>query len=172
MGLDHDIESLGGVQLFEGFSQSQLRLLAFGSSRKFMRPNEVIFRQNDLSEGGFVILSGQVDLVVYKGKREMLLASYMKNSLVGEIALISDNRRVATAVSRTDANLMLIPRDLFRRMLSEYPELAILLHQRIGNSVKKILEQMEQVQIKLGSIPNLSQAPASVLTGSRPDKTD
>ena len=172
MSLDYDIESLSSVRLFEGFPEEQLRLLAFGSSHIVMHPDEVIFRQNDLSEGGYVVISGQVDLVLYKGKREIPLASYMKNSLVGEIALISDNRRVATAISRTDTNLMHIPRDLFHRMLGEYPELAILLHQRIGNSVKAILKQMEQVQIKLDSIPNLAETLPSVLTGSHSDTTD
>ena len=172
MGLDTDLEALCSVQLFEGFPKEQLRLLAFGATRKFVRPDEIIFRQNDLSEGGYVVVSGQVDLVVYKDKLEIPLASYMKDSLVGEIALISTNRRVATAISRADTELIHIPRELFHRMLMEYPELAVLLYQRIGTSIKKILTQLEQVQIKLDNIPNLSALRPSVLTGSGPDKAD
>lgn len=155
MHLEEAIEHLCKVQLFQGFPEDQLRLLAFGSEQLSLRPGDIVFRQNDLSDGGYVILSGQVDLVIHKDGEEIPVAKFMSHALVGEVALISVNRRVTTAIARTPAQLMHIPRAVFRRMLDEYPELAILLHQRIGESVKEMVFKLQRIQDKLEKIPNL-----------------
>lgn len=156
MTLSEDIDRLSRVQLFDGFPAEQLRLLAFGSRRLFFRAGEILFDADSLSDGGFVIFTGQVDLIVQKGKREAVLASYLENSLVGEMALITANRRFATAVARTNCEALHIPRELFTRMLSEYPDLAGRLHQRIAASVNHLLGEMAQVQGRMHSIPDLT----------------
>lgn len=156
MGLDQDIESLIRVKLFEGFPTEQLRLLAFGAKHQFKRSDETIFVQNEISKGGYIILNGQIDLFVHKGEREIPISSFVESGIIGEMALISANRCVATAISRTDSELLFISRDLFQRMLEEYPELAIMLHERIGNSVKALILEMETVQRKMLNIGKLS----------------
>lgn len=156
MTLAQDIELLARVSLFEGFPDEQLRLLAFGSKRIFLRGGEVVFREGALSDGGYVVVSGQVDILVERNGRELIMASQLENSLIGEMALITTNRRVATALARTNAELIFIPRDLFKRMLGEYPQLAEKLHERISRSVRAMLKQMEAVQTRLSGIPDLS----------------
>ena len=155
MTLTQDIELLSRVSLFEGFPDEQLRLLAFGSKRLFLRGGEELFREGTLSDGGYVVVTGQVDILVQRNGRELVMASQLENSLIGEMALIAPNRRIATALARTNAELIFIPRDLFKRMLSEYPHLAEQLHERISRSVRSMLKQMETVQTRLSEIPNL-----------------
>ena len=72
MALSDDIELLGGITLFEGFPAEQLRLLAFGSRRLFLRGGEVLFQEGDASDGGYVIVKGQLDLTVMAGNREKI----------------------------------------------------------------------------------------------------
>lgn len=158
MTLNDDIHRLSSIALFEGFSVEQLRLLAFGSKRLFLRDGEELFRENQSSDGGYLVVSGQVDVVSYAHGREMVLSSQLENSLIGELALITPNKRIATALARTNCELLHIPRELFKRMLSEYPELAILIHSRIEKSVTEMLEQIAKVNERLSSIPNLSNS--------------
>jgi CRP-like cAMP-binding protein len=159
MTLADDIQLLSRVPLFDGFPEEQLRLLAFGSKRMFMRPGEALYQQDAVSDGGYVVVTGQVDLVVHAGQREIVLASYLANSLIGELALITANRRIATAVVRGNCELVFIPRQLFRRMLEEYPELAEKLQSRIMHSVQRMLSEMAEVQEKMAGIPDLSAMP-------------
>ena len=157
MTLSEDISRLGAIPLFDGFSAEQLRLLAFGSKRIIFRTGEVLFEQNALSDGAYALLSGQVDLVIDADGHANTAASLFDGSLIGETALIAANRRIATAIARTNVEAIYIPRDLFRRMLSEYPELALLLHERISSSVRNLLSDMGNVQARLAQIPGLSR---------------
>lgn len=154
MSLDEDIEIFMHVELFQGFSGEQLRLLAFGAERKIYHDGETVFLQGDLSNGGYVLISGQVDLSI--NGQEQAIESLGKNALIGELALISSNRRSANAKAKGEANLIFISRELFRRMLSEYPELAGLLRARIQKNVQSMLLKMTDVQEKLNKIQNLS----------------
>jgi len=157
MTLADDIDLLSRVSLFEGFPSEQLRMLAFGSKLIFFRGGEVLYQQDDVSDGGYVIINGQVDLVLSNGAREVVLASYLRNSLIGEMALITRNSRVATAVARNNVEALFIPRELFNRMLAEYPDLAVELHRRISRTINFLLEDIAGVQDKLEMIPDLSE---------------
>lgn len=156
MTLSDDINRLSSVSLFSEFPQEQLRLLAFGSRRLFLRGGEELFREGQMSDGGYLLVSGQIDIVIERNGREHILSSQLENSLIGEMALITPNRRAATALARLNSELIHIPRELFKRMLSEYPELAGMMHEQISNSVQVMLRQMGTVHQKLAKIPNLS----------------
>jgi CRP-like cAMP-binding protein len=156
MTLSDDIDLLSRVSLFEGFPLEQLRMLAFGSKRQFFRGGEELYHQGDPSDGGYVVVSGQIDMVMQKKSREMILASYLRSSLIGEMALITRNSRVATAIARNNVEVLHIPRELFNRMLSEYPELAVDLHRKISRSVGFMLEDMGKVQKRMETIPDLA----------------
>ena len=156
MTLNDDINRLSSVRLFAGFPQEQLRLLAFGSKRLFLRGGEMLYREGQVSDGGYVVISGQIDVVVERNGREHVLSSQLENSLIGEMALVIPNRRVAAAVARTNCELLHIPRELFKRMLSEYPELAGMMYQQINRSVQVLLQQMAGVHAKLQDIPDLA----------------
>ena len=47
------------------------------------------------------------------------------------MALMADTRRPSSAVTATDCDFIRISRPLFRRMLQEYPDIAVVMHQRI-----------------------------------------
>lgn len=154
MSLDEDINLFSRVELFQNFNGEQLRLLAFGAERITFRDGDTVFHQGDLSNGGYVVVSGQIELKL--NDVEQIIDSLGINSLIGELALISSNRRSASAVVKGETELIFISRDLFRRMLGEYPELAGLLQQRIQRNVQSMLYKMTEIQTKMNKIENLS----------------
>ncbi|MCB1387519.1 MAG: cyclic nucleotide-binding domain-containing protein [Nitratireductor sp.] len=156
MTLADDIALFSAITLFEDFPPEQLRMLAFGSRRQFLRGGEVLFLAGDPSDGGYVVVTGQIDLSVRAGETEKLLASQLAGSLIGEAALVTANRRASDAVARTNAELIFVPRDLFRRMLQEYPELAATLHARLAATVRGMMRQMSGVSETMRAIPNLT----------------
>ncbi len=156
MSLDDDINRFFSVALFADFPEEQLRLLAFGSKRIFLRKGEFLYHEGAMSDGGYIVVSGQVDLLVMREGREIILASQLENSVIGEMAMITANKRVADALARTDCELLHVPRDVFKRMLGEYPELALLMHGRIFAQVQQLLSRMGQVEQRLHTIPPLT----------------
>lgn len=162
MGFEQDIALLSRVALFRDFSVEQLRLLAFGTERQWLNAGSELFSRGDLSDGGYVVARGQIDIVALRHNREIVLDSCLEGSLIGEMALVALNRRIATAVARVNSEVMFIPRPLFHRMLREYPEMAVKLHQRISQSVERIMHQLGRIGGRMEEIAALEE-----LTGGR-----
>ncbi|MEC9344382.1 MAG: cyclic nucleotide-binding domain-containing protein [Pseudomonadota bacterium] len=160
MSLDQDISLLSRVGLFQGFSPDQLRLIAFGADREQLREGAVLFQEGEMAEGGYVVASGQVDLIVHRGRRQIVIDKAEEGGLVGEVALIAANRRSTDAVARADSELLYISRSLFHRMLREYPETAAFLHGRIAQSVRRLMSQMSEVHDRLADLSSLSDLTA------------
>ena len=155
MRLESDIELLMRVDLFQGFQPEQLRLVAFGAERERVHKDDVLYRDGEEADGGYVVVRGQIDLMVYRGRREIILDTCLEASLLGELALVTANRRISNAVASVESEVLHIPRRLFHRMLNEYPETAALMYRRLSQSVSRTMEQVARVHGKLAEIPRL-----------------
>jgi CRP-like cAMP-binding protein len=153
MALQHDLELLKRVPLLEGFPDEQLRLIAFGSERELIRAGRELYRLGDESHGGYVVAGGQIDLVVYRGNREIVVDSRHEAMLVGELGLITTSIRATSAVSRTNSEVLFVPRALFQRMLNSFPESAAILHARISATVHTMLEQLQSLHAEIEKAP-------------------
>ncbi len=59
MALDAEILQLQSNPLFALFDAEALRLLAFSSDTRVLRVNDVLFREDDVSDGGYFIVSAR-----------------------------------------------------------------------------------------------------------------
>jgi CRP-like cAMP-binding protein len=168
MSLDQDIALLSRVGLFQGFTPEQLRLIAFGAEREKLHAGQMLYRERETANGGYVVAYGHIDLLLSKGRREIALESVTEGGLVGEMALITANRRSTDAIARTDSEVLYIPRALFHRLLREYPETAAFLHGRIAQAVRRLMKQIEEINGKLGIISPLMK-PQGLENSSRAD---
>jgi len=147
MSLDSDITLLSRVRLFEGFKPDHLRLLAFGAEARTLGAGTRVYRQDSLSDGGYVIVHGNVDLI--SGLNDSIISSHGPGGLIGEMALITETLHAASAIATEHTEVLKITRPLFRRMLNEYPELADLLQDRISQSVLEFTGQLDRIRAKL-----------------------
>ncbi len=71
-------------------------------------------------------------------------------AVLGEMALISDTRRLTSAEALTDADVLRINRSMFRRILEEYPETAETLREQIVEDLQALIRRIEEVGERLG----------------------
>jgi CRP-like cAMP-binding protein len=135
MSLESDIAVLREVPLFADLTDDQLRLLAFGADHRRLRQGEVVFRIDARADAGFVVAAGEVLLQRGPAGQERTMGRYGRGALIGELALITETRRPASAIAATDCDLIHITRLLFRRMLEEYPEIAFALHEKLADQL-------------------------------------
>ncbi len=148
MALNDDIALLRQVPLFARMEVDALRLIAFSAETRVFRVGDTIFRKGDRSDGGYLIRNGSVALdAADDGSPGALTAQ--AGSLVGELALIIDTRRPATAVVREPTNALKITRRMFRRVLEEYPASAEVLREDMVARVGETAERLQQVREKL-----------------------
>lgn len=144
MALDDDIRILSAVGLFEGFTREQLRLLAFGAETTQIAAGRKLYREDDIADSAYVVVSGQIAL--YREGREQLIVGHVgPGAIMGELALISDTRRLTSASAEADTEILRLNRQMFRRILEEYPEVALGLHRRITAELQSFLQKIESM---------------------------
>ena len=85
------------------------------------KAGEIIFKEGDEAHQLFVIKSGEV--AIQSGNR--MLAELSTNHIFGEMALIDDAPRSATAVAKTDVELVPISEKQFLFLVSQTPFFAL-----------------------------------------------
>lgn len=89
--------------------------------KRQVKKGDVIFRDGDSGQSMFIILEGQVEISKMLGDQETVLAKLGAGSIFGEMAIIDGQPRSATATAITNAVLLEISREMFRRRLEEVP---------------------------------------------------
>src|SRR5690606_1793860 len=150
MALDDHIRILSGVGLFEGFTQEQLRLLAFGAEAMHLSAGKKLYREDDDADSAYVVVRGRIKLFRENEDTPADVGMAEPGATLGEMALIADSRRLTSAEAATDTEVLRINRSMFRRILEEYPETAEALRQRIIEDLQALIRRIEQVGERLG----------------------
>lgn len=83
--------------------------------RKVFYAGQTVFKQGDLGDRAYLIQEGEVEI----SKNGLVLATLGKGELFGEMALVDDQPRMATAKAITDVSVVIIGRDAFREKLAK-----------------------------------------------------
>ncbi|MFC6488173.1 cyclic nucleotide-binding domain-containing protein [Nitratireductor sp. GCM10026969] len=149
MALDDDIRVLSGVELFEGFTHEQLRLMAFGAETLSLGAGRKLYSEGVPADCAFVVASGEVALYRQNGDKREILSVHGPGAILGELALIAENERLTGAIAQTDVKVIRLSRSMFRRILEEFPETAVDLHRRIAARLEAMLARITAVASRL-----------------------
>ena len=99
----------------------KLSLLGVEDNPRVCEAGETIFRQYDMGAEMYVVLEGEVELTI----GENVVETLGPGEPFGEMALIDQVPRVATATARTACKLSVIPEKRFLFMVQTAPEFAL-----------------------------------------------
>jgi len=77
--------------------------------------------QGDIADGLYIVVSGRLRLSVETGDFERVLHDAGRGSIVGELALLSDQPRAATVRAQRDSDLLLLRASSFATLVQEKP---------------------------------------------------
>jgi CRP-like cAMP-binding protein len=149
MALDDDIRILSAVGLFKGFTQDQLRLLAFGAEATLLRADRKLYREDDEADSAYVVVSGRIALYREQDGGRIPIGTAGPGTMLSELALIADTKRLTSASAEIDSEVIRLSRKMFRRILEEYPELAIQLYQSISEQFQAMVRRIEELGSRL-----------------------
>lgn len=152
MALADDIALLMRVPMFSDLTGDHLRLLAFSGIRLELPVGRVLFRADTKALSGFVVMSGEIELTVEKGEIKVPAGRYGPGALLGETALLIETKRPATATALVDSEVVEIDRALMRRMLTEYPDVAVRLFSRLRERLGTTIGELASVEQKLDAL--------------------
>jgi CRP-like cAMP-binding protein len=104
---------------------------------------EIIFCQNEPSNEVYILKSGRIRISKIVDSKEIQLFIMMPGDIFGEMSLIENKTRSATAIALEDSELMVIKKENFETMSQKEPQLMAriisILSERIWNANKLIL---------------------------------
>ena len=154
MSLESDIDVLRRVSFFEGFSDEHLRLIAFSAESRSLPEKLLLYDEGQLLHSAYVIGSG-----LLRGERKAKAGEdgarreIGPGVILGERALILDTRAGESVRVEARARVLQIRKAMFRRLLQEYPEIAIALRARLTRNVLRVSAELSQVARRLSAIP-------------------
>jgi CRP-like cAMP-binding protein len=151
MSLTSDIDLLGQVAFFKGFSDDHLRLIAFSAESRTLPEDMVLYDEGQLLHSAYVIKSGTVE-AVRQGAAGSSIRVIGPGSLLAERALVVDMRAPETIRVREPVEALQIRRTVFRRFLEEYPEMAMAIRERFAQRLKTAAKDYARVGRKLSAI--------------------
>ena len=152
MTLERDIDLLKSVPFFDGIPPEPMKLIAFSADARDLTDKARLFSAGDDAEGGMVVIDGRIDLVDERGAAPKVRERLGPGALIGELALIVETVRPVAAVSVGRSRVLMVRRSLFRRMLDEYPEIAVTLRDRIADRLTKLSPDIARLGERMAAI--------------------
>jgi CRP/FNR family transcriptional regulator, cyclic AMP receptor protein len=133
-GKERDVLTLlKSIPIFSGLTKTELAAVERILHRREYQPEEVIFRQNEPGMGMYIITSGRVHIV--SDPRSVIFAELGDGEFFGELALLDDAPRSATAVAKQPASILgFFQPDLFG-LIERNPRLGIKIVLRLAGVI-------------------------------------
>jgi len=120
---------------------------AFTEFEKVLKEGEVLFREGDPGDAMYLIKSGKIKIIKGGGDVEKALAYLKEGDFFGEMAIIDESPRSATAIAVEDSRLVIIDREAFRNQVKKSPLVEYIL-ETLTRRLRATDEQIKFLLIK------------------------
>ncbi|MEO6096909.1 MAG: cyclic nucleotide-binding domain-containing protein, partial [Fibrobacteria bacterium] len=141
---DRRYQALKLVDLFSALTDADVRRISDTLVERHYAPGSAIVHADDPAGGYFfVVAEGEVAVILEtQDGKETVLATLQPGEFFGEMSLLDENPRAATARAVSHTRVMLLRREDFRRHLRDCPQMAFALliemNRRLRQSNRKV----------------------------------
>jgi CRP-like cAMP-binding protein len=148
MSIEDDIRFFEQVSTLALLGREPLRILAIGAESRYVHGGDILFRAGESADAAYVVQEGSFRLASeQKGEAGVTVGP---GALIGEMALLTETKRPATATACEPSTVMRIPRTLFLKMLEGYPDAAARLRDSLLARTEQATRDMRKLRGKLG----------------------
>ena len=107
----------------------------------------MIFSENQPGQEMYIIQKGSIKITKIMNDNEVMLAILKAGDMFGEMSLLEDKPRSASAVAHEDSVLMAVNKANFKRMVSTQPQIITKLTQILSERIWFIYKQLANTQL-------------------------
>jgi CRP-like cAMP-binding protein len=107
------------------------------------KAGEYVFREGDLGTEMYIINEGKVEILNQVGDEEQILAVLEKGDFFGEMSVLEDLPRAASARALTDLRLLQINGSTFDHLLQGNPEIAVRMMRKLSRRLRETDEMLK-----------------------------
>ena len=149
MDLQTEAEMLHKVPMFSKLELSKLQLLAFTSELCTFDGGEVLFEAGDAADSAYVIMEGEVEIVVETGAGPVVEGVLGPNELFGELGVLTNSPRSATIRAKDGLIALRISDEMFLKLLAENPAAALDVMRQLSDKLVRAQSQFIDLQKRL-----------------------
>lgn len=139
------LRALKKIPLWAGLNDDELDIVYHCCRPVKAVADEVIFDEGEPSHDLYILLSGQVDIITHK---KGLIHSIRENETFGEIGLITQNPRSATALSVKPSTMLKMNHVEFNTMLGKHPRISAIMMRNITSNLSEHIVRMNQSELE------------------------
>jgi HEAT repeat protein len=125
------------VPLFENLSPGDIKQVAALAQEESFSDGVSFVREGEIGDVMFIIVSGEVRVLITKGQKEVELARRKAGEYVGEMALISKEPRSATVRAVGNVRTLCIDQKSFESLLRDRPDASLAVIQVLCERLKE-----------------------------------
>ena len=110
---ERDLDILKKAQPFKGLSRKLLGKLLIDLIPKDYTAGETIFSEGDTGKALYVVMQGSVKIIKMTGQSEKILSTLGPGSYFGELAIINNSHRFASAVAEENTEVLIMYKAYF-----------------------------------------------------------
>ncbi len=119
-----------------------------GETVRTYQKNTMIFSECQSGSDMFIIQEGQVKITKIVNDNEVILAVLKKGDMFGEMALLENKPRSASAIAFEDCRLAVVNRANFEQMVTTQPQMISRLTTTLSDRLWALTRQLENTQIR------------------------
>lgn len=154
---EHHHETLAffrGIPIFHGLHSRQLGRVLIAMQRRTYTAGEVLFEEGQPGKAVFILKSGQVELTRRTAEGPRSLGTLIAGQMFGEMALLEQMNRTATATVVEDGEIYLLYTATLEELIRNYPRIGVKLLRNMAVMLSALLrrtnKELDRV-IKAGS---------------------
>ena len=131
-------QDLATVRLFEFLDEDELGELAAVIDSEKISSGQTVFQAGDLGDCLFIVNYGEVELFIKDtAGQKIVLKVAGEDDLFGEISMLDNRPRSATAVAMTDTELFVLDRDDLLLLFQKKPDAALNMLTAMGDMLRE-----------------------------------
>ena len=138
-----DLEKLRSFAAFAKLGDEAFRSIIGGCTQRDYAPRELIIGQQDQSHDVLFLITGRARVYVYSpdGQR-VSLREMAAGTMFGELSAIDGQARSASIEAVEACSVAVMPRRLFIKALSEYPEFGLAVMRHVTQLVRRLTDRV------------------------------
>ena len=138
------IDFFRGVPLFHGLSTRQLGRVLLAMQPRFYRAGEILFEEGQLGKAVFIVHSGKVELARRNSGELRSLGLLGPGQMFGEMALLEQMKRTATATVVEDGEIYLLYTATLDALIRDHPAIGVKLLRNMAIMLSALLRRTNQ----------------------------
>ena len=149
------IIALKQVSLFANIHGEGLKRISDVVREKHVAVDELVFGERDLGEEMYLVYEGKVQIYQELAGKQIPLELVEPGGYFGEMAIIDEQPRSASARAEGEVTLLVLHRDDFGNSVQDYPDIAFAVFKefsrrlrRADTRIRALAEELRRAQIE------------------------